>query len=71
MELPAFLNSIPTNRSMVGFAVSALDRDITDERFLHGTAAEISISQPVHQAEVEIINVITREAGAGCGTQSR
>ena len=52
---------IPPNRSMVGFAVSALDRDITNERFLHGIAAKITIGQPVHQEEVEVINVVTRE----------
>ena len=45
---------------MVGLAVSALDRVITDERFLHRIAAKITISQPVHQPKVEVINVITR-----------
>ena len=45
---------------MAGFALRAADRDVTDERFLHGTAAKITISQPVHQAVVEVIDVITR-----------
>ena len=45
---------------MLGLAVPARNRDITDERFLHGIAAKITISQPVHQAEVEVINVISR-----------
>ena len=45
---------------MVGFAVSAFNRDITDKRFLHGIAAKIAIGQAVHQAEVEVINVVTR-----------
>ena len=53
---------VPTNRSMAGFALCAVDRDITDERFLHGIAAKVTISQPVHQVEVEVINVITRES---------
>ena len=50
---------------MLGIAVSAGNRDIADERFLHGTAAKIAISQAVHQPGVEIINVISR--GSRCG----
>jgi hypothetical protein len=50
---------------MLGIAVSAGNRDIADERFLDGTAAKIAISQPVHQPEIEVINVISR--GSRCG----
>src|SRR6266576_2854284 len=48
---------IPPNRSMAGFAVSAINRDVTDKRFL--IAAKITVSQPVHQPEVEVIKVIS------------
>jgi hypothetical protein len=50
---------------VLGIAVCAGNRDIADERFLHGTAAKIAISQSVHQADVEIIYVIIR--GSRCG----
>ena len=46
---------------MVGFAVTALDRDIADKRFLHRIAAEIAISQPVHEVEFEVIKIISGE----------
>jgi len=32
---------------------------------LYGIAAKITISQPVHQVEAEVINIITRSAGGG------
>ena len=50
---------------MLGIAVCAGNRDIADERFLHGTAPKIAISQAVHQPGIEIIDVIRR--GSRCG----
>ena len=51
---------VPTNRSVLGIACAPVNGDITDERFLHGIAAKIAISQAIHQAEVEVIKVISR-----------
>ena len=60
VELPAFLNSYQRIAPCLGLLFRAGNRDITDERFLHGTAAKIAISQAVHQPEIEVIKVISR-----------
>ena len=45
---------------MLGFAVSAVNRDVTNEGFLRGTATKITISQSVHQTEVEVVEIVSR-----------
>src|SRR5207248_506115 len=51
---------VPTNRPMLGLTGTACNRNVGDERFLWRVSAEIPIGQTVHEAEVEVVEVISR-----------
>ena len=51
---------VPTNRSMLRLTRTACNRDVSDQRFLRGIAAEVPIGQTVHQPEIEVVEVISR-----------